>query len=160
MTILNACTKKSGNLLKVPRNSLYNLNVDFIVLCLYLFRGISMCAVSVTFTLRFNSVWGFLFFSIQRLHYCIRVLLTWFPIYLLVYFWYFLVRKPTFLYYHLSVVSESLACLKSSAFFPNFYDSFFILFLYTVAPKITVKSKFVVVPSPFTALVSLIWVVA
>ena len=41
------------------------------------------------------------FFSVvfQYIGYGIRVLLTWFPIYLLMYFQYFLVRKETVLYY-------------------------------------------------------------
>ena len=77
------------------------------------------------------------------LDYYIRIFLTCFPIYLLVYFKYFNVRKPTFLYYRLSLVSKSFACcLKSRAFFPDFNHSFILPFLFRVAPKITAKCKF------------------
>ena len=65
-----------------------------------------MCGISITINCRFSSVESFLFFYILHLGYCIRILLTCFHIYLLVYFEYFKVRKPTFLYHSPSLVSK------------------------------------------------------
>ena len=64
----------------------------------------------------------------------------------------------SFLYHRPSLVSKS--CFKSNVIFPDFYYSFSIPKLYRVVPKITVKYKFVVYPSQFPKLESLIWVVA
>ena len=55
--------------------------------------------------------------------------MTWFPIHFLMYYSYFKVRKPTFLYNRPNLVSKFLACLKSSKFFPDFYHSFYTLFV-------------------------------
>ena len=68
------------------------------------------------------------------------------------YFRFFKFRKPIFLYYRPSLVSESLACLESSTFFQDFYHSFRMPSLCRVTPKITMKSKFVIFPSSFSVL--------
>ena len=63
-------------------------------------------------------------------------------------------------YYPPNLVCESLACsLKSSVCFPDFYHSFPIASICRVAPKITVKCKFVVFPNHFSTLVSLLFVI-
>ena len=120
-----------------------------------------VCAVPSVTTSQFISVTVFLFFSICCVDYCIMVLLPWFLTYLLVYFFYFKVRKTTFVYDHPNLISESLTCcLKSSAFFPDFYYSFPIPSLCQVASRITVKCKFIVFLRPFSMLMSLVtWVV-
>ena len=58
-----------------------------------------------------------------------------------------------------SFVSKSLACcLKSSAFFSDFYNSLTIVFLCRVAYKITAKCNFVVFLSSFSMLAFLVCV--
>ena len=53
--------------------------------------------------------------------------------------------------------SESLACcLESSTFFPDLKNSFPITPLCSVAPKITVKCRFVVIPSPVSVLCDMV----
>ena len=108
------------------------------------------CGISISITVGFHSVIGFLFFSIYRLGYYFRILLTCFPIFLSIYFKNFSVRKLTFLYYRPSCY------LKSCAFFPVIYRSFSIPSLRRVVPKITMTCKLVVFPCSFSALVSLI----
>ena len=68
-------------------------------------------------------------------------MLTCFSIYLFAYSEYFWIRKLTFLYYPLSLVSKSLpCCIKSSAHFPDFY-LFSPPSLRGVAPKITMNAS-------------------
>ena len=61
------------------------------------------------------------------------------PIYLLVDFLYFKVRKPTILCYCPKPASEPLGCcFKSAKFYPDFYHSFSIPSFCRVAAKVTV----------------------
>ena len=68
------------------------------------------------------------YFSVFAVSFLIlRVLSTWFPTYFWVDFYYFIVRKPTFLYPCPSLVSKSLACcFKYCIFFPDVNHSFSI----------------------------------
>ena len=50
-------------------------------------------------------------------------------------FQYFKYKKTYFLYYPFNSVTKSLACVKSSKFFPDFYQPFPILSLCWVAPN-------------------------
>ena len=66
----------------------------------------------MTITLRYYTNRVLLFFSFKCFDSCPLVMLTWFFIYLLVYFKYFKVRKPTFLYYHPCLFTKSSVRLK------------------------------------------------
>ena len=141
-------------------------NIILFQISTFIFSCVSGCSVvfgGVVFRLLFLGVSDWLEgsgFSVFSLSVTVSGLLffTCFPIYLLVYFQYFKVRKPTFLYYRPNLVSYSLVCHKSSAFFLDF--NHFLPSLCRFAPKITVKCKYVVFPSSFLALKSLVRVVA
>ena len=79
------------------------------------------------------------------------------PIYLLVDFQYFKIRKPTILCNSPNLVSEPLACLKFSDLCPDLYHSFSVPSVCRVDPKISVYCLSVIFPSPFSTLRSLVW---
>ena len=67
-------------------------------------------------------------------------------------------QKIVFFYYCPNLVGESLVCcLKSTEFCPNFNHSFSIPSFSNVAPPIAIKCSFTIFPSPFSALLFLIW---
>ena len=69
-------------------------------------------------------------------------------------------QKPTIICYCSNLISEPLVCcLKSCEFCPDFDYSFSIPYLCLIASKITILCLFVIFPTPFFRLWSLVWLV-